>query len=217
MPSNPEIGEELYDDLLEDGAIIGSSPSTELGSELSVASPSHRPLKSPLPDIPQPEESKAKSKTLKERLFKKQAADSKVHNPMPKQYIHAGHIYMYKKKGLIGGDWEKRYCVLSGEGKLYYSQADNENECKSFLDAKPHINKIAMKDAHKDKKVENHPFLMLIAKSTFAFISAEERKKWKDEIDYTLSSGLELDSEDEEETEASYVIQGETSRPHLCY
>ena len=208
------IEEEMYDDVEGASTSQLSVPSIEVATPAGDNTPSHRVPSSPLPDLPptpdETEESHSKSSKAKTLLkgLKGLKKSKKSASPMPKSFIKGGHIYMYKKGTFGGGNWEKRYCCITGEGKLCFSSADDESDKKGAIELRPHAKKIKTKDAHNDKKVEAHPYLMLLAKSTMAFTSAEERKGWMTEIEYSVSEGLELDSEDEEES-AGYSLQCE--------
>lgn len=208
------IEEEMYDDVEGASSSQLSVPSIEVSTSPGDNAPSCRLPSSPLPDLPptpdgeseesQPKTSKAKT-LLKGLKLKK---SKKSTSPMPKAFIKGGHIYMYKKGTFGGGNWEKRYCCITGEAKLCFSSADDETDKKGVIELRPNAKKVKTKDAHNDKKVEAHPYLMLIAKSTMAFTSAEDRKEWMTEIEYSVSEGLELDSEDEDES-AGYNLQSE--------
>lgn len=207
------IAEEMYDDVEgASGQLSVPVPSIEISPTPGHVVPSHRLPSSPLPDLPptptvdEEEESQtvtSKAKTLLKGLKLKKSKRSV--SPMPKEYIKGGYVHMYKKGTFGGGTWEKRYCCVTGEGKLCYSATDDDTDKKGIIELRPCAQKIKTIDAHSDKKVEAHPYLMLIAKSTFAFISAEDRKTWQTEIEYSVSEGLELDSEDEEESGAYNV------------
>lgn len=208
------IEEETYDDVEGASSSQLSVPAIEVSTSAGDNTPSQRLPSSPLPELPptpnggdEDSQSKtSKTKTILKGLKLKKSKRST--SPMPKAFIKGGHVYMYKKGTFGGGTWEKRFCCITGEGKLCFSSADDESDKKGVVELRPHAQKLKTKDAHNDKKVEAHPYLMLIAKSTFAFTSAEDRNTWKTEIEYSVSDGLELDSEDEEES-AGYNVQGE--------
>ena len=210
------IAEEMYDDVegASSSQLSVPVPSIEISTTSTNNTPSHRLPSSPLPDLPPtPDEEEEESQTMTSKaktLLKgfKLKKQKRSNSPMPKEYIKGGYIYMYKKGTFGGGAWEKRYCCVTGDGKLCYSAADDDTDRKGVVELRSYAQKIKTKDAHNDKKVEAHPYLMLIAKSTFAFISSEDRKTWQTEIEYSVSDGLELDSEDEEESGA-YNVSGE--------
>ena len=211
------VAEEMYDDVEGASSSQLNVPSIEVSASPSNNLPSHRPPSSPLPDLPPDDEEEsqtvtAKAKTLLKGFKLKRSKRST--SPMPREYIKGGYIYMYKKGTFGGGTWEKRYCCVTGEGKLCYSATDDDADRKGVIELRPHAQKIKTKDAHNDKKVEAHPYLMLIAKSTLAFTSAEERKSWQTEIEYSVSEGLELDSEDEDQS-AGYDLSSEWCRACL--
>ena len=211
-----EVGE-VYDDVEN---TMSSVPSIEISTSENTT-PSHRPLNSPLPDLP-PEDSQTsltstatKAKTLIKGLIgtkkSKKSRTARASSPMPtgNSIMKRGHIYMYKKHTFGGGEWEKRFCAITGEGNLYFSSNEDESDCKGKIMLRAHVDKMKTKDAHSDKKVEEHPYLMLLAKNTFAFTSANDRQQWMDDIQYSISDSLEIESDDEEETAGGYNVQCE--------
>ena len=198
-------------------------PSIEITGSANTT-PSHRPINSPLPDLPPtPNDASAtqtstasKAKTLIKGTFKdvfggkgKKSKPTRATSPMPtgNMVMKCGHIYMYKKHTFGGGVWEKRYCVITGEGNLYYSNTDDDADCKGKIPLRGHTDKMKTKDAHGDKKVEEHPYLMLLARNTFAFTADKDRHEWMEDIKYSTCESLEIDSEEEDEVSGGYNVQ----------